>query len=78
MRTSTLIPHFLEYWYVQIICDESSNGTKLIYCKDGNTANSNYYCNFHNILCLLYSQAQLLSAVSELKLSLCNTEHVFC
>jgi len=77
MRTSTLVPHFLEYWDVQIICDEGGNGTKLIYCKDGNTTNSNYNCNFHNILCLLYSQAQLLSAVNELKLSLCNTAHVF-
>ena len=53
----TLIPHFLEYWHVQIICDKGGNGTKLIYCKDGNTANSNYYINFHNILCLLYRGA---------------------
>jgi hypothetical protein len=77
MRTSTLISHFIEYGHVQI-CDEGGNGTKLIHCKDGNTANSKYYFNFHNILCLLYSQAQLLSAVNELKLRLRNTAHVFC
>jgi len=73
-----LIPHFLKYWHVQIICDEVSNGTKFIYCKDGNTANYNCYFNFHNILCLLYSHAQLLSAVNEMKLSLCNNAHMSC
>jgi hypothetical protein len=26
---------------VQIICDEAGNGTKLIHCEIGNTANSN-------------------------------------